>query len=141
MVNRELIRLKVVQLSYAYYQNGNGNLDIALKELGFSLSKAYDLYLYMLSLMVAVHRVAERRVETAANRYRRLGEGEPPSTKFIDNQFMAQLQANQQLLEFTSQVGGKSLLNKMHEVRHTTHSVCRTFLVQEPEEPEGNFVA
>lgn len=101
MVNRELIRLKVVQLSYAYYQNGNGNLDIALKELGFSLSKAYDLYLYMLSLMVAVHRVAERRVETAANRYRRLGEGEPPSTKFIDNQFMAQLQSNQQLLEFS----------------------------------------
>lgn len=101
MVNRELIRLKVVQLTYAYYQNGSSNLDIAEKELSFSLSKAYDLYLYMLSLMVAVNRMAERGVETAMNRYRRVGEGEPPSTKFIDNQFMAQLQVNQQLQEFT----------------------------------------
>ena len=101
MINRELIRLKVVQLSYAYYQNGNSNLDVALKELSFSLSKAYDLYLYMLSLMVAVHRVAERRVETAQSRYQRIGEGEPPSTRFIENKFMAQLQANQQLLEFS----------------------------------------
>ena len=101
MVNRELIRLKVVQLTYAYYQNGNTKLDVAEKELAFSLSKAYDLYLYMLSLMVEVSRLAERGVETAQNRFRRTGEGEPPSTKFIDNRFMAQLRTNHQLLEFT----------------------------------------
>lgn len=101
MVNRELIRLKVVQLTYAHYQNGNSKLDVAEKELAFSLSKAYDLYLYMLSLMVAVNRIAERSVETAQSRYRRIGEGEPPSTKFIDNKFMAQLQTNQQLMEFS----------------------------------------
>ncbi len=101
MVNRELIRLKVVQLTYAYYQNGNSNLDVAEKELTFSLSKSYDLYLYLLSLMVAVNYMAERGVETAMSRYRRLGEGEPPSTKFVDNQFMAQLRLNHQLQEFT----------------------------------------
>jgi N utilization substance protein B len=55
----------------------------------------------MLSLMVAVNRIAERAVETAQSRNRRLGEGVPPSTKFIDNRFMAQLQTNQQLQEFT----------------------------------------
>jgi N utilization substance protein B len=101
MINRELIRLKVVQLTYAHYQNGSNKLDLAEKELAFSLSKAYDLYIYMLALMVEVNRLAERGVETAMNRYRRLGEGEPPSTKFIDNRFMAQLQTNRQLLEFT----------------------------------------
>ena len=100
MVNRELIRLKVVQLTYAHYQNGNCKMDVAEKELTFSLSKAYDLYLYMLSLMVEVNRIAERSVETATNRYHRLREGEPPSTKFIDNRFMTQLQTNHQLHEF-----------------------------------------
>ena len=50
MINRELIRVKVVQLTYAYYQNGNNNIDAAEKELVFSLSKAYDLYNYLLSL-------------------------------------------------------------------------------------------
>ena len=100
MINRELIRLKVVQLTYAHYQNGTNKLDVAEKELFFSLSKAYDLYMYLLLLMVEINRIAERAVETAQNRYRRLGEGTPPSTKFVDNQFMAQLQTNHELLEF-----------------------------------------
>ena len=43
MINRELIRIKIVQLTYAYYQNGNRNMDNAEKELLFSLAKAYDL--------------------------------------------------------------------------------------------------
>ncbi len=44
MINRKLIRVKIVQLTYAYYQNGHHNMDTAEKELLFSLSKAYDLY-------------------------------------------------------------------------------------------------
>ena len=54
MINRELIRIKVVQLSYAYYQNGSKNIDTAEKELMFSLSKAYDMYNYLLALIVAM---------------------------------------------------------------------------------------
>ena len=42
MINRVLIRLKIIQIVYAYYQNGSKNLDSAEKELFFSLSKAYD---------------------------------------------------------------------------------------------------
>ena len=38
MINRVLIRLKIVQIVYAYYQNGGKNLDTAEKELFFSLS-------------------------------------------------------------------------------------------------------
>ena len=63
MINREIIRIKIVQLTYAYYQNGNKNIDAAEKELFFSLSKAYDLYNYLLSLMVAVSKEARRRLE------------------------------------------------------------------------------
>ena len=43
MINRELIRVKIVQLTYAYYQNGNNNIDAAEQELIFSLGKAYDV--------------------------------------------------------------------------------------------------
>ena len=53
MINRTLIRLKIVQLIYAFYQNGGKNIDMAEKELLFSLSKAYDLYNYMLLLIVS----------------------------------------------------------------------------------------
>ena len=27
MINREIIRIKIVQLTYAYYQNGNKNIE------------------------------------------------------------------------------------------------------------------
>ena len=43
MINRTIIRLKVVQLVYAYYQNGGRRTEAVEKELMYSLSKAYDL--------------------------------------------------------------------------------------------------
>lgn len=100
MINRELIRLKVVQLSYAYYQNGNHKLDTAENDLFTSLSKAYDLYLYLLELMVEITRIAERAYLTAVQRAERLGEAETPNPRFVNNQFIAQLRVNRQLLDF-----------------------------------------
>jgi hypothetical protein len=65
MINRVLIRLKIVQIVYAYYQNGNKNLDTAEKELFFSLSKAYDLYNYLLLLMIELTNFAHKRIDAA----------------------------------------------------------------------------
>jgi N utilization substance protein B len=99
MINREIIRIKIVQLTYAYYQNGNKNIDSAEKELFFSLSKAYDLYNYLLALMVAVANEAKRRLEIAEGKARR--EGTPqPSTRFAYNRFTLQLSENRQLSDF-----------------------------------------
>lgn len=99
MINRELIRIKVLQLTYAYYQNGNKNMDNAEKELLFSLSKAYDMYNYMLGLIVAVSREERHRVEIGAARAKREGR-EEPSERFAYNKFAVQLEENRQLAEF-----------------------------------------
>ena len=99
MINRELIRIKIVQLTYAYYQNGNHNMDNAEKELLFSLSKAYDLYNCLLSLIVAVSKESRLRYEVELSRAKR--EGTPlPSGKFANNKFALQLEANKQLNEY-----------------------------------------
>lgn len=99
MINRELIRIKIVQLTYAYYQNGSKNIDTAEKELVFSLSKAYDLYNYLLALIVAITREARRHVEVAESRAKREGT-EMPSQKFAYNRFAMQLEANHMLNDF-----------------------------------------
>ena len=101
MINRVLIRLKIVQIVYAYYQNGGKNLDTAEKELFFSLSKAYDLYNYLLLLMVEITRQAERKQSAAKNKLLPTTEELYPNTKFVDNRFIAQLEVNKQLLEFS----------------------------------------
>jgi N utilization substance protein B len=96
MINRELIRIKVVQLTYAYYQNGSKNIDSAEKELMFSLSKAYDLYIYMLALIVGITQEARRHLEVAQSRAQREGL-EQPSQKFVYNRFALQLEKNRML--------------------------------------------
>ena len=101
MINREIIRIKIVQLTYAYYQNGNKNIDTAEKELFFSLSKAYDLYNYLLALMVAVAKEAKRRLEISESKARREGT-EIPSSRFAYNRFTLQLAENHQLCDFIS---------------------------------------
>ena len=99
MINREIIRIKIVQLTYAYYQNGNKNIDTAEKELFFSLSKAYDLYNQLLSLIVAITREAQRRQEVLQAKALREGS-KMPSAKFTSNRFALQLESNIQLGEF-----------------------------------------
>ena len=99
MINRELIRIKVVQLTYAYYQNGNKNIETAEKELLFSLSKAYDLYNYLLALIVGITHESRRHLEVAQSRAKREGT-EMPSQKFAYNRFALQLEENKMLNEF-----------------------------------------
>lgn len=103
MINRELIRLKVVQLVYAFYQNDGKTLDVAEKELKFSLSKAYDLYKYLLSMLVDLKAYGDRRAESSAARAERLGtkiDGLSPDKQFAANKFLLQLTENKALGEY-----------------------------------------
>ena len=100
MINRVLIRLKVIQVVYAYYQNGGKNVEAAEKELFYSLSKAYDLYNYLLLLMIEITRFADRRIDNRRHKLRPTYEDLNPNTRFIDNAFIAQLTANKQIEEF-----------------------------------------
>ncbi len=102
MINRELIRIKAVQLTYAYFQNGNNDLAKAEKELLFSLSKAYHLYNTLLLLIVAITRMARKRANVATAKAER--EGTPlPSQKFAFNKFAMQLEENRMLKDFAEQ--------------------------------------
>lgn len=96
MINRELIRIKAVQLTYAYFQNGNHNIDNAEKELLFSLSKAYHLYNVMLLLIVAITRMARKRHDIATAKAEREHTA-APSPRFAYNKFAVQLEENNEL--------------------------------------------
>lgn len=100
MINRVLIRLKIIQIVYAYYQNGSKNLDSAEKELFFSLAKAYDLYNYLLMLMIALTNYAQKRIDVAKAKLAPTSDELAPNMKFVGNKFIAQLEVNKQLTEF-----------------------------------------
>ncbi len=102
MINRELIRIKAVQLTYAYFQNGNHNIDNAEKELMFSLAKAYHLYNTLLLLIVAVTKMARKHVDVATVKAEREGT-EAPSSRFAYNKFAVQLEENHMLNTFVEE--------------------------------------
>lgn len=105
MINRELIRIKVVQLVYAFYNNEGKTKENAEKEFLFSLDKAYELYHVLLTLMVSVTHIARRTVEMQMSRARRLHEQSVIPTKFVNNLFIDQLSKNVQLRSFQNKEG------------------------------------
>lgn len=100
MINRELIRLKSVQVLYAFYENEGKDVLTAEKELFFSLDKSYEMYQHLLLLMVGLNHIALRVAETLQARARRLGLEADVNQKLINNRFLVQLEQNEQLLAF-----------------------------------------
>ena len=107
MINRVLIRLKVVQIVYAYYKNSGKSLKAAEDEMFFSLSKAYDLYHYLLLLMPGITNYAADRISFLSRKVRPTESDMNPNLKFVNNRFVAQLEQVEQLVKFAE----KSKLN------------------------------
>ena len=107
MINRVLIRLKIVQIIYAYYKNSGKTVKATEDEVFFSLSKAYDLYNHMLLLMVGITHYAADRISFLSMKIRPTESDKNPNLKFINNLFIAQLENNEQLVKFAE----KSKLN------------------------------
>ena len=98
MINRVLIRLKVIQIVYAYYKNSGKSLKAAEDEVFFSLSKAYDLYHHMLLIMPAITHYSADRISFVKSKMRACDDS--INMKFVENQFIAQLENDAQLQKF-----------------------------------------
>lgn len=100
MINRTIIRLKIVQLIYAYYQNSDRGMVAVEKELMYSLSKAYDLYNFLLCLVVDLTDYVER-VITEQEEVNRVAHIDTAiSHRLIDNKFANVLSRNEMLQNF-----------------------------------------
>ncbi|HMM18873.1 MAG TPA: transcription antitermination factor NusB, partial [Petrimonas sp.] len=103
MINRILIRTRIVQIVYAWYQNTNKDLRTAEKELLFGLQKSYDLYYYLLLLMVELTKAYDARVEAKRNKYLPTDEDLNPNTRLIENKFIGQLSQNHQFNKYLNE--------------------------------------
>ena len=97
MINRTIIRLKVVQLLYAYRQSGCRDVVKGKRELTASLDKARELYCCLLMLIVWVTRHARETISKKEQVNRVLHRQETISHRFADNRLAALLEANEEL--------------------------------------------
>ena len=94
MINRVLIRLKVVQVIYAYYQNGGQKTADADRELAQSIDSAYSLYKTLLFIPVAW----ARQIRKSVARQKRMNEHVSRREQLLaDNRLLAQMESNAEL--------------------------------------------
>lgn len=101
MINRVLIRAKVVQMLYAYMVSKDSMaLTTAKKELTKSLDKSYELYNALLKLMIELTDVQDLRLDEAKHKFLPTEEDLNPNMRFVENEFVKRLRADQTLADF-----------------------------------------
>ncbi len=103
MISRRQLRIKALQSLYAYYKTDSEDMRRSEKELHFNIEKAYELYHYLLLLILDVNLYAESRMELAKNKRIPTHEDLHPNTRFLENQLVIQLRNNDRLLRYIDQ--------------------------------------
>ena len=97
MINRTLIRIKVVQTLFSFCQNEDCLPSEARKQLMRSFADTYDLYMLLLDFASALTTYADEQLEERIARSQATHTPFTPNRRFIKNRFADQLFTNQRL--------------------------------------------
>jgi len=106
MISRRLLRIKALMALYAFNRREDADLAQAETELMFSIGKTYDLYHYLLLLVLEVADIAEQQISRALQKRMPTPEDMNPPKRFINNKVIDQLRNN---ISFTKYVSSKKL--------------------------------
>lgn len=119
MVNRVIIRSKVVQVAYSYFITENKSIIEAENELLHSLAKGHELYYALLQLMIDLTDLQAQRLDAARNKYLPTEEELNPNMRFVENRFIKALRNNADYVEhnnntpFSWSMAAENFLNSM----------------------------
>ncbi len=88
MLNRRHLRIKVLQVLYAFFQSKDSEFGSSQKELMRSVDRIYDLYLFLLLSFTEVRDRANFRLEENKKKIRPTDEDLNPNRKFVDNKII-----------------------------------------------------
>jgi len=97
MINRILIRIKVLQTLYSYYHSGLDSVQDAEEALLSSLQKSYNLYFYLLQLILSVTQIHRHILEFHKHKLEPTEEEKHPNMRLANNRFVTLLESNEEL--------------------------------------------
>jgi len=100
MISRRLLRLKAMQMIYSFYQKLHGDINQAEKELFESIHKTYELYHYLILLLIDIKDYAYRKLEINKNKFIKSDNIKDYSENFVNNQLIKLLEENYLLQTF-----------------------------------------
>lgn len=102
MISRRLLRIKALQILFAFYRGENDSLAKAEKELLHSIKKGYDLYNYLFLLLLEIKDYSAKRIEIAKQRLMPSAEDLNPNTRFVDNPVFNLIEDNESIRDYLS---------------------------------------
>ncbi len=97
MLNRRLIRTKVLRSLFAHINGEKSRTEATINEYKKSLELCYDLHLFLLDLLVETVGYAEERHKIAAAKLRPTFEDLNPKMRFVDNSIILSLKNNEDM--------------------------------------------
>jgi N utilization substance protein B len=131
MINRIIIRIKVLQVVYAYYQKDSKDLKSAENELMFSLQKYYDLYHYLLLLVILLTDAENKRIDKNKNKFLATSIELNPNKRLACNRFAEQLRLNRQLQKFANEKGYLWNIDDSLFIRNLLHKILQSEIYNE----------
>ena len=100
MINRTLVRTKIIQTLFAYYKDGDKTPLTARKELLSSFSSAYSLYMALLAFADELVTYAEEQITENKQRAAVTHQEYTPNYRFVNNQVSRDLFNNRRLRNY-----------------------------------------
>jgi N utilization substance protein B len=112
MISRRLLRIKALMVLYAFNRREDENLAQAETELIFSIGKSYDLYHYILLLILEIADIAEGKIDIALQKKMPSSDDLNPNRRFVENGVVTQLRNNADLRKYVTE-------NKLSWINHS----------------------
>lgn len=101
MLNRRHLRIKVLQILYAFFQSEEENILKAEKELLSAVERMYDMYLFMILTLPELKRAGLNRMEEHKKKMRPSEEDLNPNMKFVQNVLVDAIEGSNELTKLS----------------------------------------
>ncbi len=122
MLNRRQIRIKILQVLYAFYQDTDRDAVLAEKNLAHSIAKMQELYVLLLLMIGSMQGMAIDRIEAGRKKQLPTPEDLMPNVKFVNNKPLRAL-ANSKVLQKQAEKLGVGWGNNMELLRKIFRSM------------------
>lgn len=121
MLNRRHLRIKILQALYAYDQSKATDIANAEERLFENIQKMYDMYLFLMLIMLEIRTVAENKIEDGKKKRLPTDADINPNMRFVNNALLKQIEDNQALQVLSEKakvnwMGEGELIRRMYKV-------------------------
>ena len=123
MLSIRVLRIKVLQIFYAHSKVEGKTFKQSENDLVHSINKSYELFKYLILLIIEVRHYAVSRIEIARHKKRPTHDDLNPNTRFIDNRLLLQLENNTGLRSFLNK-NKLSWINYTGIIKNLFRNIC-----------------